>query len=45
MKAINTHIDNADVCNWGCEALSCMTYNNGKGNLHSIFVDVSCFKR
>ena len=30
VKAINTHIDNADVCEKGCGALSNMTFNNGK---------------
>ena len=30
MKAINTHIDNADVCENGCWALRNMTFNNGK---------------
>ena len=27
VKAINTHIDNADVCEWGCVALWNMTIN------------------
>ena len=30
VKAINTHIDNANVCEWGCGALWSMTLNNGK---------------
>ena len=30
VKAINTHIDNADVCEKGCGALGSMTANNGK---------------
>ena len=30
VKAINTHIDNARVCEWGCGALLNMTENNGK---------------
>ena len=30
VKAINTHIDNADVCKQGCGALKNMTLNNGK---------------
>ena len=30
VKAINTHIDNVDVCEKGCGALSNMTFNNGK---------------
>ena len=30
MKAINTHINNADVCKNGCGALRNMTANNGK---------------
>ena len=30
VKAINTHIGNADVCYQGCGALWNMTYNNGK---------------
>ena len=30
VKAINTHIDNAGVCKWGCGALWSMINNNGK---------------
>ena len=30
VKAINTHIDNAGVCEQGCGALNNMTANNGK---------------
>ena len=30
VKVINTHIDNADVCEWGCGALMSMAVNNGK---------------
>ena len=30
VKAINTHINNVDVCEWGCGALMNMTLNNGK---------------
>ena len=30
VKAINTHIDNDDVCESGCGALWNMTANNGK---------------
>ena len=30
VKAINTHIDNADVCENGCIALMSMTFDNGK---------------
>ena len=30
VKAINTHIDNVDVCFSGCGALFNMTVNNGK---------------
>ena len=30
MKAINTHICNADVCENGCGALRNMTKHNGK---------------
>ena len=30
VKAINTHISNADVCEKGCGALCNMTANNGK---------------
>ena len=29
MKAINTHIDNVDVCENGCDSLWNMTANNG----------------
>ena len=29
VKAINTHINNADVCEQGCIALGIMTVNNG----------------
>ena len=29
-KAINTHINNAGVCEQGCGALWSMTVNNGK---------------
>ena len=32
VKAINTHINNADVCENGCGALCNMTFNNGKYN-------------
>ena len=31
MRAINTHINNAGVCEWGCGALLNMTIN-GKNN-------------
>ena len=27
VKVINTHIDNAGVCEWGCGALNSMTVN------------------
>ena len=30
VKAINTHINNAGVCEMGCGALNNMTFNNGK---------------
>ena len=30
VKVINTHINNAGVCEWGCGALRNMTANNGK---------------
>ena len=30
VKAINTHINNADVCEKGCAALMNMTKDNGK---------------
>ena len=30
VKAISTHINNADVCERGCIALANMTVNNGK---------------
>ena len=30
VEAINTHIDNAGVCEWGCGALWSMTEFNGK---------------
>ena len=30
VKAINTHIDNADVCYVGCAALRGVIANNGK---------------
>ena len=30
VKAINTHINNHDVCKQGCGALSSMTKDNGK---------------
>ena len=30
VKAINTHINNAGVCDRGCGALNNMTANNGK---------------
>ena len=30
VKAINTHIDNADVCEEGCNTLRNMTCDNGK---------------
>ena len=29
VNAINTHINNADVCKHGCGALGIMTVNNG----------------
>ena len=32
VKAINTHIENADVCYAGCGTLYNMTANNGKTN-------------
>ena len=32
VKAINKHINNADVCENGCGALRNMTANNGKNN-------------
>ena len=32
VKVINTHINNADVCEQGCGALMNMTVNNGKNN-------------
>ena len=32
VKAINTHIDNDDVCEFGCGALWNVTVNNGKNN-------------
>ena len=30
VKAINTHIDNAGMCEQGCWALRNMTFNDGK---------------
>ena len=30
VKAVNTHIDNSDVCYSGCAALFSMTFDNGK---------------
>ena len=30
VKAINTHINNAGVCEWVCRALINMTANSGK---------------
>ena len=36
VKAINTHIDNAGVCEWGCDALWNMTDNNGKALIKQI---------
>ena len=30
VKATNTHINNAGVCEWGCGALLNMTANNSK---------------
>ena len=30
VKAINTHINDPRVCQYGCEALRTMTANNGK---------------
>ena len=30
VKAINTHINNADVCKMGCGTLGSMGFNNGK---------------
>ena len=38
VKAINTHINNAGVCEQGCGALNNMTFNSSKK--HHIFV---CF--
>ena len=35
VKAINTHIGNADVCYQGCGALRNMTFNNGKNTEQS----------
>ena len=32
VKAISTHIENADLCEFGCGALWNMTVNNGKKN-------------
>ena len=32
VKAINTHINNAGVCEFGCGALFVMTAINGKNN-------------
>ena len=32
VKAINTHIDNADVCKQGCGALLRMTENDSKND-------------
>ena len=33
VKAINTHINNADVCKSGCDALRNMAFNNGKNTV------------
>ena len=33
MKAINTHIDSADVCEQGCGTLESMIYNNSEKTL------------
>ena len=30
VKAINIHIENVDICEYGCGALCNMTANNGK---------------
>ena len=30
VKAINTHVNNSDVCKWGCATLKNMTCDNGK---------------
>ena len=30
VNAMNTHINNADVCEYGCRALWSMTLKNGK---------------
>lgn len=35
VKAINTHINNANVCFHGCGALRNMVGNNGKNNNHN----------
>ena len=32
VKAINTHINNTNVCKQGCTVLGNMTLNNGKNN-------------
>ena len=32
VKVINTHIYNADVCEWGCGALWIMTVNGNNSN-------------
>ena len=36
VEAINTHINNTDVCYAGCGALMSMTSNNGKNNNKTI---------
>ena len=33
VKAINTHIDNAGMCEKGCDVLMSMTFNNGKNTV------------
>ena len=37
VKAINTHINNAYVCEWGCGALNNMTFNSSK-NRHFVII-------
>ena len=34
VKALNTHINNADVCFHGCAALMNMIFNNGKNSCY-----------
>ena len=36
VKAMNTHINNPDMCENGCGALNNMTANNGKRTLTSL---------